>query len=208
MKESAMEHKPGEGAKQPHIFSHKRAAWLDEPEREGWLPTTALIELLDAPSGAHVLDFGTGTGRYGLALAQARPDLHVVGCDVQIEMLEIARRRMGDLRIENFHIADWSIAQRQAPYDRILALNVLHEIDNATLRRLASLLKPGGNVLVVDWDATINRPTGPPAEHTHSPREGQDRLVDDGFGRVEQIHDARFPYHFILRAERHQGWRE
>ena len=200
-----MEHKPGEGAKQPHIFSHERAAWLDEPEREGWLPTAALIELLDAPACGRVLDFGTGTGRYGLALAQARPDLFVVGYDVQPEMLEMARRHMGGLRRENFQIADWAGALGQAPYDRILALNVLHEIDNDAVRRLASLLELGGNVLIVDWDATIDRPTGPPAEHAHTPHEAQDRLVRNGLECIKRVQDARFPYHFILRAALKRG---
>lgn len=192
--------KPGRGAKQPFIFSHERASWLDEPEREGWIPTPALIELLDAPPGARVLDFGTGTGRYGLALAQARPDLRVVAYDVQPEMLEIVRRRVADSGIENFAVSSWAEAQHDAPYDRILALNVLHEIDDATLRSLASLLTLEGNVLIVDWDATIDRPTGPPAEHAHSPDEAQDRLADTGLTLVERIGDARFPYHFILRA--------
>lgn len=200
-----MERETGHGAKQPYIFSHERAAWLDEPEREGWIPTAALIELLDAPSGARVLDFGTGTGRYALALAQARPDVQVVAYDVQPEMLEIVRRRMATLPIENFYAADWATAQRRAPYDRILALNLLHEIDNDTLRRLASLLTAKGNVLVIDWDATIDRPTGPPAEHAHNPDEAQDRLVRNGLRRAVRIRDARFPYHFTFRAERSQG---
>jgi SAM-dependent methyltransferase len=197
-----MEHRPGHGAKQPYIFSHERAAWLDEPEREGWIPTNAIIELLDAPSGARVLDFGTGTGRYALALAQARPDLRVVAYDVQPEMLEIVRRRIAGSSVENFEVADWAAAQRRALYDRILALNVLHEIDNAALRRLASLLTDTGNAAILDWDATIDRPTGPPAEHAHSPDEAADRLVHCGLRCVERIDDARFPYHFIFRAQR------
>jgi hypothetical protein len=117
-------------------------------------------------------------------------------------MLEIVRGRTAGLSIENFDVADWAVAQRRAPYDRILALNVLHEIDNDTLRRLASLLAAEGNVLVLDWDATIDRPTGPPAEHAHSPDEARDRLADNGLRRIERIRDARFPYHFIFRAER------
>jgi cyclopropane fatty-acyl-phospholipid synthase-like methyltransferase len=158
--------------------------------------------LLDAPSGARVLDFGTGTGRYALALAQVRPDVHVVAYDVQPEMLEIVRRRTAGLPIENFDVADWAVAQRRAPYDRILALNVLHEIDNDALHRLALMLTAEGNVLVIDWDASIDRPTGPPAEHAHSPNEARDRLAHNGLRRIQRIRDARFPYHFIFRAQR------
>lgn len=197
-----MEHRPGEGAKQPYIFSHERAGVLDDPEREGWLPTAALVELLAGPSSSRVLDFGTGTGRYGLALAQSRPNLRVVAYDVQPEMLDIVRRRATDLRLENFIAASWEDTQANAPYDRIFALNVLHEIDDDTLRTLAPLLAPQGDLLIFDWDATIDRPTGPPAEHAHSPAEARDRIARSGFPCIERIRDARFPYHFILRAAR------
>jgi ubiquinone/menaquinone biosynthesis C-methylase UbiE len=197
-----VEHRPGEGAKQPYIFSHERAGVLDDPEREGWLPTAALVELLAGPSSSRVLDFGTGTGRYGLALAQSRPNLRVVAYDVQPEMLDIVRRRATDLRLENFIAASWEDTQANAPYDRIFALNVLHEIDDDTLRTLAPLLAPQGDLLIFDWDATIDRPTGPPAEHAHSPAEARDRIARSGFPCIERIRDARFPYHFILRAAR------
>jgi ubiquinone/menaquinone biosynthesis C-methylase UbiE len=197
-----VKHKPGEGAKQPYIFSYERANVLDHPEREGWLPTAALVELLAVPSGSQVLDFGTGTGRYGLAFAQARPDLRVVAYDVQPEMLDIVRRRTADLRLENFSAESWEGTLEKAPYDRIFALNVLHEIDDDTLRSLAPLLAPQGDVLIFDWDATIDRPTGPPAEHAHSPAEARDRVARSGLQCIERIRDARFPYHFILRAAR------
>jgi trans-aconitate methyltransferase len=175
---------------------------LDDPEREGWLPTPALVELLDVPSGSRVLDFGTGTGRYGCALAQARPDICVVAFDVQTEMLDIVRRRAADLRLENFSAATWEETRARAPYDRIFALNVLHEIDDDTLHSLAPLLAPQADILIVDWDATIDRPTGPPAEHAHSPAEARDRIARSGLQCIELISDALFPYHFILRATR------
>jgi len=175
---------------------------LDDPEREGWLPTAALVELLDVPSGSQVLDFGTGTGRYGFAFAQARPDIRVVAFDVQSEMLDIVRRRAADLHLENFSAASWEETQARAPYDRIFALNVLHEIDDDTLRSLAPLLARRADVLIFDWDASIDRPTGPPAEHAHSPAEARDRIARSGLRCIELISDARFPYHFIFRAVR------
>jgi 2-polyprenyl-3-methyl-5-hydroxy-6-metoxy-1,4-benzoquinol methylase len=197
-----VEHRAGKGAKQPYIFSHERAGVLDDPEREGWLPTAAIVELLDVPSGSRILDFGTGTGRYGVAFAQAHPDVCVVAYDVQPEMLDIVRRRTADLCLENFSVASWEETQARAPYDRIFALNVLHEIDDATLRSLAPLLARRGDVLIFDWDATIDRPTGPPAEHAHSPTEGWDRIARSGLLCIERLRDARFPYHFIVRAAR------
>ena len=197
-----MAHSSGKGAKQPYIFSHERADVLDDPEREGWLPTAAIVELLDVPAGSRVLDFGTGTGRYGVAFARAHPDVGVVAYDVQPEMLDIVRRRIADLRLENLSAANWEETQARAPYDRIFALNVLHEIDDATLGSIAPLLAPRGDVLFFDWDATIDRPTGPPAEHAHSPTEGWDRIARNGLRCIERIRDARFPYHFIVRAAR------
>jgi cyclopropane fatty-acyl-phospholipid synthase-like methyltransferase len=173
---------------------------LDDPEREAWLPTTAIVELLEVPPGSRVLDFGTGTGRYGVAFAQACPDVYAVAYDVQPEMLDIVRHRTADLYLENFHVASWEQTQAKAPYDRIFALNVLHEIDDATLRSLAPLLAPRGDVLIFDWGATIDRPTGPPAEHAHTPVEGWDRIPRSGLRCTERIRDTRFPYHFIVRA--------
>lgn len=88
---------------------------LDDPEREGWLPTAALVELLAVPSGSQILDFGTGTGRYGLALARARPEIRVVAFDVQSEMLDIVRRRAADLGLENFSAVTWEETRERAP---------------------------------------------------------------------------------------------
>lgn len=84
--------------------------------------TELLVEVgLTSPSGARVVDVGTGSGAVALALAQERPDLHVVGTDVSADALAVARengRRLG-LDVE-FVLADL-LDGVPGPFDTVLA---------------------------------------------------------------------------------------
>ena len=184
------------GAKQPHIFSHEKAGWLDEPEREGWLPTPVLVALLEVANGMRVLDFGTGTGRYALAIACAHPSTEVIALDAQPEFLAIVARRIAEAHVANLRGAD----RIDGEFDRIFAANVLHEIGDDDIAALHAALRPGGFALIVDWNADIDRPTGPPRDHAHTPGEARRRLGAAGFTEIKQIEEPKLPYHFVFRA--------
>ena len=184
------------GAKQPHIFSHEKADWLDEPQREGWLPTPTLLDLLEVAPGMRVLDFGAGTGRYAVALAEQYTQTRVVAFDIQPEFLAIIAQRIAERNLANIRATD----RIEGRFDRIFALNVLHEIGDDDLMVIRKSLRPGAFALFVDWDATIDRPTGPPREHAHAPGEARERLRAAGFAGTKQIEEPKLPYHFVVRA--------
>lgn len=70
-----------------------RRAFIPRPESE------LLVEVgRSLPSGARVVDVGTGSGAIALALKEERPDLEVVGCDRSGAALSLASengRRLG-----------------------------------------------------------------------------------------------------------------
>lgn len=186
------------GAKQPKRFDPQRAALLDDPIRFAYLPPGEVAELLAAPPNATVIDFGTGTGAYAIALAEMRPDLRIVAFDEQPEMLGLLHRKLEAAPLGNvFPEGPDALSSLRRSADRILAINVLHELGDAALRGLAELLAAGGTVLFVDWNADVERPVGPPREHVYGLREARARLEQTGFYILQEW---VFAYHYGYRA--------
>jgi SAM-dependent methyltransferase len=192
-------HDERHGARQPHRFDPARAAKLDDPARLAWVPPDDVVRLLDAPRDGFVVDFGTGTGMYGAAIGRLRPDLRVFALDEQPAMLDRVAARIASEGLANVEpIAPAALDDLRGRVDRILALNVLHELGDDALAALVGLLRPTGAALVIDWNAEVERPAGPRREHVYTPREAHDRLARVGLPTVAA---AAFPYHhaFLVR---------
>jgi SAM-dependent methyltransferase len=187
------------GAKQPHRFDPRRAGVLDDTERFSYLPPAEIITLLDLPPNGTLVDFGTGTATYALEIARARPDVHVYALDEQDAMLEKARAKIAASGLANVQAIDPSGARRlHGAADRVLALNVLHELGDDALHGVRALLATDGKALFVDWNAAADRDVGPPRDHVYDPGEARTRLVRAGFAVSEP--SQRFPYHYALLA--------
>lgn len=180
------------GARQPERFDPARAAKLDDPARFEYLPVSEVAALLDVPQGGLLVDFGTGTGAYARELALLRPDVTVVAFDEQPEMLALLEKKspLPNLRPT---LSSEPYAGRA---DRVLALNVLHELGDEALRSSAGLLKPGGKAVFIDWNAEVERPIGPPRDHVYSPSEAKARLSSLGW-RVDGERTFRWHYAYL-----------
>ena len=80
----------------------------------------------DIPSGARILDVGTGSGCMALSLKQERPDLQVEGIDLSMEAVDVARKNAQALQLDvvfrqadllsNEPPASWDILLSNPPY--------------------------------------------------------------------------------------------
>ncbi|AUH51574.1 hypothetical protein CXB49_12465 [Chromobacterium sp. ATCC 53434] len=97
-----------------------------------------ILAALNRRAGVRTLDFGAGCGHFATQLAIGGACVDVVEIDpVKLAFLQYRSRRLG---------LDIHCGMRDAPYQQILAINVLdHLLDpGAALRQLTERLQPGG----------------------------------------------------------------
>ncbi|MBK8098260.1 MAG: peptide chain release factor N(5)-glutamine methyltransferase [Planctomycetes bacterium] len=88
--------------------------------------TEELIDLALAvmPPGAQVVDLGTGSGAIAIALAAARPDLHVLATDVSRNALAIAQRNIArhglEPRVQLAAGSWWAATVGHGPFDLVV----------------------------------------------------------------------------------------
>lgn len=112
-----------------------------------------------APRGAALLDIGTGPGILLQALHRTRPDLRLSGVDLAADMVDLARRNLGD-RAE-LHAADAAaLPFEDDRFDLVVSSYSSHHWGDprAGAAEIARVLKSGGRLLNYDfphapWDA-------------------------------------------------------
>ena len=109
--------------------------------------------------GMDVLDVGCGTGIQLAGCQQAR--CRVSGIDASPAMLAVARRRLGDK--VSLQLGDATrLPYPDQAFDLVLASTVLHEMPPGTraaaLGEIRRVLRPGGRVLLTDFEAGPVRP--------------------------------------------------
>ncbi len=116
---------------------------------------SALQELLHTSYG-DILELGTSSGNFTVALSEQFPDARITGVDLSRRMLEQAQR------LGNERGASWRLFQRAAEstgfpdqsFDLVAAYSLGHEVPETCMRQILTealrILRPGGEFLMGD----------------------------------------------------------
>jgi SAM-dependent methyltransferase len=111
----------------------------------------AVVQELADGRQLDVLDAGAGDAQLAEQLARRHPTWRIVAVEVDGTLLERGRRRLGDIALPNLELvqADLTKPLAMGPFDVVLAIECLVEIpdDEAALRNLAAVLRPGGTLI-------------------------------------------------------------
>lgn len=112
-----------------------------------------LLEYVDLPKSANVLDIGCGTGRLLERLATQFPDLQATGLDLSANMLRVARQ-------SNYHRPRLIYIEGKAEslpfadgqFDAVFStISFLHYLEpKQVVSEIARVLSPGGRFYLVD----------------------------------------------------------
>jgi len=136
----------------PSACPYSQRFWVEAPHP--LITRSRLREVLDPQPGERILEVGPGTGYYTLEVAEwVKPDGEVDILDLQDEMLGHTMRRAGERGLANVNPTQsdaTSMPFEDDTYDGAYLAAVLGETPDqeAAIRELARVLKPGGRLVV------------------------------------------------------------
>ena len=111
-----------------------------------------LIAKLNLRGDEHILDVGCGDGKVTAEIARALPRGSVTGADASPQMIEFAKKNFATTEFSNlrFRVLDARKIKVGRQFDFVFSNAALHWVDDhqAILRGVASVLKPGGRLIV------------------------------------------------------------
>ena len=164
-------HAHGDDATVTHRFDDvkKWTQVFDDPERDAWQKPADVVAAMGVQPGQVVADLGAGTGYLIPHLLEAvGPTGRVLALDVEASLVEHMKERFqAESRVDVRLIAPDRSGLGPQEADHVVLLDVYHHIGSrkSYFRDLASTMKPGGQLTVVDFDPAAEASHGPPKDH-------------------------------------------
>lgn len=183
-----------------HTFDPAKAEKLDDKSRYQFCSREELLGALGAGGGTdeHLLDLGSGTGFYTMALAPFFGQVSAV--DIQSAMHDQFRQKGLPENVSLVESSTDSLPLGDGSVDAVVSTMTAHELPlAATLSELRRVLGAGGGFVIVDWSAEGEGEAGPPRDERLSATELRESLTTAGFS-VERADERG---ETLLLAARH-----
>ncbi|NQT64174.1 MAG: methyltransferase domain-containing protein [Candidatus Marinimicrobia bacterium] len=148
-------------------FDPSRAEKLIAAERYQELKPDIILQKLGIRSGNTILDLGCGNGFFTFPAAVAMGEGMVIAADMSDDMLSLLRQRNTPDNIQILQVEEVKMDIEDDSVDAAVLIAVYHEFKNPmeNLAELKRTLKPGGKMLILDWDPQADKERGPGKAH-------------------------------------------
>ena len=155
--------------------------------------SSKVVEILKLDTKIDILDFGCGTGLFGLHLSPFIKSL--IGLDSSEEMLSIFNKKtegLDNISCENCSIQNFQPKQN---FDLIISSMVFHHLENPeeTLSYLKKLINKNGRIAIVDLQTE---------DGNYHPNNSEMGVKHFGFNKETikswaEIHNLKYSFHVI-----------
>ncbi|MFA6430306.1 MAG: methyltransferase domain-containing protein [Candidatus Paceibacterota bacterium] len=165
------------------------------------------IKQFSLAEGSYVADFGSGSGFYSFAAAEAiGSGGRVYSLDIQKDLLEKIKREAQFRHLSNIEII-WADLEhvggtklRESSIDSVILANILFQLENKehVIMEIKRVLKRGGRVLVIDWLSSFGG-LGPQAKDVLPKEKAQELFIKNGFSLEREMSAGAQHYGLIFR---------
>jgi ubiquinone/menaquinone biosynthesis C-methylase UbiE len=186
------------------LFNPEELGVLEGPDRDAWQKPDLIMDALGIGEGSVVADVGAGGGWFTVRLARrVGPNGTVFAQDLQPQMLEAIKRRVGREGLRNVDYVQGSLDDPRLPpgrLDAVLIVDAYHELANPIelLRNVSASLKTTGRIGIVDFTLEGGGP-GPPLNQRKSEKSVIKEARQAGLRVVNRVNpESFFEFQYML----------
>ena len=165
-----------------------------------------VLESFGLEPNMKIADLGAGSGAYSIAAAKRIGDGKVYAVEVQKELLAKIKNDADREGLSNIEYLWGDIEEHNGTRigDRLcdvaIISNTLFQVENRdeTLLEASRVLKPGGKLLLVDWEDSFGG-LGPEAKMVISPEKARELCEKAGFEFVREFDPGAHHYALVYK---------
>lgn len=179
---------------------------FEDESRAEWQMVDQVIEAIGLHEGDDVADIGGGSGYFSRPIAKKVGKSGIVYCcDFATKLLDFLQEKTKDEGLDNIvtvYAAEDRTMLPPKSIDAAFVCDTNHHIENRVeyYKRLQSVLRPGGKVVIIDWHKRDQK-IGPPASHNLAQEIVTQEMQDAGYELLKEETFLTYQYFLIYQVK-------